>query len=159
MLRAATFGDLPRLYEIVEEMHVRSGYAKRGIELSSTLVRSRLNEGIRRRGDHAGNTRLDVIETGAGVQAFMLSLLQPIYGIGVGLEAQDVLLCASKKAPKLSSRVLIDGYLDWALKNERVRDVYLSWTDIAGVDGKRLSKLYQQRGFQRCGEIWKREGR
>jgi hypothetical protein len=34
MLRAATFGDLPRLYEIVEEMHVRSGYAKRGIELS-----------------------------------------------------------------------------------------------------------------------------
>jgi GNAT superfamily N-acetyltransferase len=122
------------------------------------LVRSRFNEGIRRRGDHAGHCRLDVIEKD-GVQAFMLSVLQPIYGIGVGLEAQDVLLCASKKAPKLSSRLLIDSYLEWALGNERVRDVYLSWTDIAGVDGKRLSKLYQQRGFQRCGEIWKREGR
>ena len=149
-------GDLPRMREIVAEMHVRSRYAERGVELSDSLVNSRLLEGIRRNGGlHAGCTLLNVIDKG-GVHAFMLAVLQPVYGIGVGLEAQDVLLCAAKKAPQLSSRLLIDSYIAWASGNHRVKDIYLSWTDIAGVDGRKLSKLYQSRGFQRCGEIWKR---
>lgn len=156
MLRAATMGDLPRLCEIMEEMHVRSAYAERGIELSLELVRRRMIEGIRRHGgSHVGCTLLNVIDKG-GVQALMLGVLQPIYGIGVGLEAQDVLLCGSKKAPKLSANLLVDAYLEWASVNARVRDIYLSWTAIAGVDGKKLAKLYQRRGFQRVGEIWKR---
>jgi hypothetical protein len=72
MLRPATTADMPGLYALVEEMHDRSGYAKRGIELSPTLVRSRLMEGIRKNGgSHAGSTLLNVIDKG-GVQAFML---------------------------------------------------------------------------------------
>jgi GNAT superfamily N-acetyltransferase len=156
MLRPAAMGDLPALYAITEEMHVRSRYAERGVELSPNLVKSRLLEGIRRNGgEHSGCTLLNVIDKD-GVKAFMMGLLQPVYGIGVGLEAQDVMLCAAEKAPKISAALLVNAYVEWALHNPRVKDIYLSWTDIAGVDGKRLSKLYQRRGFQRCGEIWKR---
>jgi hypothetical protein len=156
MLRPATTGDLPALYAIMEQMHVRTGYARRGIELSPNLTRSLLLEGVRKNGgQHAGSMSLNVIDKD-GAQAFMLGILQPVYNVGVGLEARDVLLCAAKKAPSISAALLINAYLDWALPNARVKDVYLSWTDIAGVDGKKLSKLYQRRGFQRCGEIWKR---
>lgn len=156
MLRPATTADMPRLYALVEEMHDRSGYAKRGIELSPTLVRSRLMEGIRKNGGlHAGSTLLNVIDKD-GVQAFMFGLLQPVYGIGAALEAVDVMLCSTAKAPKTSAALLVRAYVEWADKNERVKDIYLSWTDIADVDGRKLGALYQRRGFQRCGEIWKR---
>jgi hypothetical protein len=136
MLRPATTADLPRLYALVEEMHDRSGYAKRGIELSPTLVRSRLMEGIRRRGSHVGSTLLNVIDKG-GVQAFMFGLLQPVYGIGTALEAQDVMLCASSRRRSFRRGLLVNAYVDWATSNERVKDIYLSWTDIAGVDGRK----------------------
>lgn len=159
MLRAATTGDLPRLYELVAECHARTEFAARGIELSPTLTRSMLMEGIRRHGgQHVGGTLLNVIEYRGRVEALMLGLLQPIYGLCVGLEAQDRILFASAKAPKLSTGLLIDGYLAWAKAAPKVHDIYLSWTDVAGVDGRRLAKIYQRKGFQRCGEIWKSGG-
>lgn len=160
MIRAATTADLTRLYDLVVEMHGRSVFAKRGIDLSPNLVRSVLMDGLRKHGgEHAGSTLLNVIDRGQGVEAFMLGLLQPIYNVCLGLEAQDYFLYASAKAPGLSAALLIDGYLAWTLPNERVRDIMLSWTDVVGVDGRKISRLYQRKGFQRCGEIWKRGAR
>lgn len=157
MIRPATTGDLPRLYEIMVDVYHRTPYAKAGIEMSPTLTRSLLMEGVRRNGGlHVGGTSLNVIEKDGKVEAFMLGQLQPIYGIGVGLQAIDRLLCATKKAPKISSSILVKAYIEWAEDNERVKDIYLSFTNIAGVDGSKLSALYKRVGFQRIGEIWKR---
>jgi hypothetical protein len=160
VIRAATTGDLPRLFELVMDVHARSSFRERGIEPSPTIVRSTMLEGVRKHGgQHAGSTLVNVIEYRDRVEAFMYGLLQPIYGLGIGLEAQDFLLTTSAKAPKLAPALLIDAYLTWALACEKVRDIYLSWTDVAGVDGSKIARLYQRKGFQRCGEIWKRGAR
>lgn len=159
MIRRATPADLARLFELVVEMHSRSEFAERGIELSPTLARSMLMDGVRRHGGtHAGSTLLNVIEFRGQPEAFMLGLLQPIYSVCVGLEAQDFWLYASKKAPKLSPALLIDAYLDWALLNPRVADIMLSWTDVVGVDGRKLARLYERKGFRKRGEIFVRKG-
>jgi hypothetical protein len=78
--------------------------------------------------------------------------------IGIDLEAQDVLaLHHERSAPKIAA-CAADRELCrlGAPEPSRVRDIYLTWTDVAGVDGTKLAKLYQRKGFQRCGEIWKR---
>lgn len=157
MLRRATVSDLARLYELVFDVAAKSTFAARNINPSPNLVRSLLMDGVRKNGgEHAGSTLLNVIEFRGRIEAFMFGLLQPIYGIGIDLEAQDILLYATKDAPKLSTSLLIDAYVEWALAARRCRDINLSWTDVAGVDGTRLAKIYQRKGFQRCGEIWKR---
>jgi hypothetical protein len=157
MIRAATNGDLTRLYELVMAVHARSIFKERGIEPSPELTRRLLFDGVRRHGgQHVGSTLLNVVEFRGTLEGFMLSLLQPIYSLGIELEAQDVLLFTTDKAPKIAPSLLVDAYLQWAGPNPRVRDIYLSWTDVAGVDGGKLSALYKRKGFQRCGEIWKR---
>lgn len=157
MIRAATTADLQRLYELVMDVHARSVFKARGIDPSPTLTRRLLLDGVKRHGgEHVGATLLNVVEFRGQLEGFMLSLLQPVYSIGIDLEAQDVLLYTTTKAPKIAPALLVDAYLEWAEPNRRVRDIYLSWTDVAGVDGKKLGKLYSRKGFQRCGEIWKR---
>lgn len=157
MIRAATTSDLPRLYELVMEVHARSVFKERGIDPSPTLTRRLLMNGVQRNGgEHVGAMLLNVIEFRGAVEGFMLGLLQPVYSIGIDLEAQDVLLYVTPKAPKLAPGLLVHEYITWALRSPRVRDIYLSWTNVAGVDGGKLARLYQRKGFQRCGEIWKR---
>jgi hypothetical protein len=157
MIRAATSSDLARLFALVTEMHGRSEFAGRGIDLSPQLVRSFLFDGVRKHGgDHAGSTLLNVVEFRGVVEAFMFGLLQPVYLVCRQLEAVDFWLYATKRAPKIAPNVLIDSYLAWANGNPRVRDVLLSWTDVVGVDGAKLAKLYERKGFRRRGEIFVR---
>src|SRR3954465_304167 len=115
--------NLQRLYELVMEVHGRSVFKERGIDPSPTLTRRLLLDGVKRHGgEHVGATLLNVVEFRGTVEGFMLSLLQPVYSIGIDLEAQDVLLYTTNSAPKIGAALLIDAYLDWALPNPRVRD-------------------------------------
>jgi hypothetical protein len=159
MIRAATPADLPRLRELVEEMHERSEFKARGIELSSRLVQSFLFDGLRKHGgQHAGSTLLNVVDFRGQVEGFMLALLQPVYAVCTKLEAVDFWLFATKRAPKLAPARLIDEYLTWAQSCPKVVDIILSWTDVVGVDGAKLARLYQRKGFRRRGEIFVRAG-
>ncbi len=157
MIRPATPADLTRLMHLYRELHERSEFKERGVELSDNLVRSLLFDGVRKHGGpHAGSMFLMVAEKDGQVEAFMLGLLQPVYGVCVQLEAQDIALYATKTAPKIATTLLFGSYVAWASSSPRVVDIMASWTDVAGVDGERLTKLYRRRGFRRCGEIWKR---
>lgn len=160
MIRCATPGDLTRLFALVQEMHGKSEFAERGIALDERLVRSFLFDGVRKHGGQgAGSTQLNVIDRGNGVEGFMFGLLQPIYSVCRGLEAIDFWLYATAKAPKIGPARLIDFYLDWALDNPKVKDVLLSWTDVVGVDGRKIARLYERKGFRKRGEIFVRGGR
>jgi hypothetical protein len=157
MIRPATSTDLTRLFALVVEMHGRSEFAGRGIDLSHQLVRSFLFDGVRKHGgSHAGSTLLNVVEFRGEVEAFMFGLLQPVYSVCKQLEAVDFWLYATKRAPKIAPGLLIDAYLAWADANPKVRDILLSWTDVVGVDGGKLAKLYERKGFRRRGEIFVR---
>ncbi len=157
MIRPATTADLATLFEMVGQMHSESEFLKRGIQLSPALVRSFLINGVQRHGaQHAGSTLFNVVERGGEIQGFMLGLLQPVYCVCLDLEARDFWLYCTKKAPKIAPGLLVDRYIAWAESNPKVKDIILSWTDVVGVDGAKIGKLYRRKGFQRRGEIFVR---
>jgi hypothetical protein len=160
MIRPATPADLPRLYELVLEMHARSEYARRGIGVDEASARSILKDGVYRNGrTNNGGTLLNVVEFRGEVEGFMLGLLQRVYTIGDRLEAQDYWLFTTKRCPRVGWGKLVDAYLAWALNNPKVADVRASWTDAAGVDGEKLGRIYEKKGFRRCGAIYTRESK
>lgn len=157
MLRAATLSDLPRLFELMQQTHAKSKYAKQGIALDETCVKSLLLDGVRRHGgQHNGSTLLNVIEKNGVVEGFMFGLLQRIHSVCNRMEAMDFWLCTSPKAPKIGVGKLLDAYIEWADTNPKVAEISLSWTDAVLTDGGVLGKLYERKGFARAGEIWKR---
>jgi len=159
MLRAATISDLPRLSQLVLEMHGRSEFVRRGIGVSEPAAKALLRDAVVRNGrTNDGGTLFNVVEKDGEIEGFMLGILQRVHHIGNRLEAQDFWLYCSPKAPLRASARLIDAYVAWALENPKVADIVLSWTDAAGADGEKIGKLYASRGFTRRGEIWKRAG-
>ena len=157
MIRPATISDMPRLLELVMQMHEASEYPKREIAVSEPSAKAVLRDALARNGRmNDGGTLLNVVERKGRVEGFMIGVLQRIYGIGNRLEAQDYWLFCSPAAPRAASRRLLQAYVDWATGNPKVADVVLSWTDVAGVDGETIGKVYKRLGFERRGEIWKR---
>lgn len=159
MIRPATLSDLPRLLELVLEMHASSEFPARMIGVDEITTRSILMDGVMRNGrTNNGGTLLNVVERDGAVEGFMLGILQRVYHICNRLEAQDFWLYCSKKAPARASERLIDAYIEWAQANPKVADIMLSWTNVVGVKGEKLGRLYKRKGFERVGEIWKRAG-
>ena len=157
MIRPASMSDLARLHALVMELYRRSEFVDRKCEVDQARVRSLLLDGVRRHGgSHAGSTLLNVVEFRGAIEGFMFSLLQPLYSIGKDLEAQDFWLYCTKRAPKIAPALLIDAYVRWSESNKRVKDIILSWTDVAGVDGERLARVYRRKGFRKRGEIFVR---
>lgn len=157
MIRPASTADLATLFKMVGQMHSESEFYARGIQLSPSLVRSFLMMGVQRHGgQHAGGTLFNVVERGGEIQGFMLGMLQPVYAVCLDLEAVDFWLYCTKKAPKIATNVLVDHYIAWALAAPKVKDILLSWTNVVGVDGVKLGKLYMRKGFTKRGEMFVR---
>lgn len=157
MIRRAETSDIPRLVELVAQMHGESEFARRGIGLDTKAVRSFILAGIRRHdGKSEGASLFNVAVFRGRVEGLMLGMLQPVYMVCHGLEAFDFWLYTTRRAPKLAASRLIDEYLAWALANPRVCDVMLSWTDVVGVDARKIAKLYERKGFRRRGEFFVR---
>lgn len=158
MVRAATLADLARLFEMVKAMHAGSKYAARGIGVDAATAKAILLDGVRRHGaQHNGGTLLNVAVKDGVIEGFMLGILQRIYFIGDRLEAMDFWLYVGPGASATDLPKLLDRYITWADDNPKVAEICLAWTDAAGVDGARLGRLYERKGFDRSGEIYKRE--
>lgn len=153
MIRPASTADLATLFNMVGQMHSESEFMARGIQLSPALVRSFIANGIQRHGgQHAGATLFNVVERDGEIQGFMLGLLQPVYCVCLDLEAIDFWLYCTKRAPKIAPNVLIDRYIAWAESAPKVKDIMLSWTNVVGVDGDKIGRLYRRKGFIKRGE-------
>lgn len=158
MLRPATLSDLPQLFELVTAMHGASKYVEMEIDVDPAAAKSILLDGVRRSGgQYLGATLLNVVEVNGRLEAFMLGILQRVYSIGNRLEAQDFWLFATKKAPATSIPRLTDAYIKWAENNPKVAEICLSWTDALKGSGESLGRMYKRKGFEKVGEIWKRE--
>lgn len=151
MIRTAKFADLPRLYELIVEMHGKSRYSGH-VSVHEQTAKSLLMNAIRKHnGQHDGCTWVMVSENGGVVDGFIVGMLDRVYHIGTKLAAKDMFLYATAA----DAGALIDSFIDWAQRNPCVYEINLSWTDaVAGAE--RIEKLYERKGFTRCGAIFVR---
>jgi hypothetical protein len=155
MIRPATFSDIPRLADLLEEMHAASKYAGR-VNVDRRAACALLQQCVtRHNGKHEGGAFVMVTETAGQVEGFMVGLLDRVYHIGDKLAANDVFLHASTKASKSAARALFAAYVSWAAENPKVVEIRASWTD-ALPGAERIAFMYQKVGFRRCGEIFER---
>lgn len=160
MVRAAKFGDIPRLTALVIEMHGASKYAG-AVEVDEKHAKAMFMHMIQRHGgQHDGATLVNVVENRDGqVAGFMVGMLDRVYHIGTMLAAKDVFLYVQKgRAGALDAGRLIDAYVEWATGNAKVHEVNLSWTDTM-PGAERVGALYEAKGFKRCGAIYERGAR
>lgn len=151
MIRPAKFGDIPRLAELMAQMHQASVYADR-TQVDPKYVKSFLMRFIQRHGgQHEGGTAVYVADNGETVTGFIIGLLDRIYHIGEKLMAVDVFWYGEGR----EMLKLLDAYIEWASAVPNVIEIKLSETDAIN-DGDGVRAVYARRGFRQCGTIWER---
>ena len=159
MIRAANFGDLPRLFTLVCDQHEASKYYP-DVGVDEPTLRSYLMQGVQRHGGtNSGSTCLFVEEHDGQVEGFVMGILERLYHIGDRLWSNDMFLVCTDDAPKMTASRLIDAYDAWAFNNPKVAKILLSWTDAIGTDGKKIEALYKRKGYHHIGGIWERAGK
>ena len=153
MIRAATPADLPRVRELVHDMHAASKYFGR-VDISHKALDDLLLTALgncRRNID--GGTHFNVSERKGAVTGFMIGILSRVYFIGNRLVAQDMFLNVAKSGSASDVLGLIDGYVAWASANPKVMTINLSWNDtLPGAE--RIVHVYRRKGFLRTGGIY-----
>lgn len=154
-MRPACFGDTRRLVDMLVEQQTKSVYA--GLVGVNTDVARKLIAGLigRHGNSYDGGSLCNVVEVDGVIEAFSIGVLQRVYLIGDRLEAVDVFLIATGKAPATAWRALRDAYLAWADQNHRVVQTILSHSDALPT-GARMSRSYAKLGFAKSGEMWVR---
>lgn len=157
MIRQARFTDIPRMVELVAEMHARSRYAAVS-DVDNLKVRSILTQSLQRDGGTgSGATRAQVaMDDGGKVQGFIIGILTPLYDIGTALLATDWMFYLSERGRPQDAFLLLDSVIAWADANPRVKIQRYGVMD-AIEDFTRTGKLYAKRGFRQAGAIWERE--
>lgn len=156
MVRAATFSDLAPLHALVMEMGNANKHFP-DVKPDEDAAKALIMQAVQRNGGkHNGGCLVNVYEHDGQLEGFMVGTLQRVHHIGNRLEAMDMFLYCTKKAPARAALSLVDAYIDWAEQNPKVAKIYLSWTDILGTNGEKLEKLYSRKGFHRTGGIFER---
>jgi L-amino acid N-acyltransferase YncA len=153
MIRPAKYGDVPRIVDLLKEMHAASKYAGHvGVDHKS--AHDLITQCVRRHaGQHEGATLVFVVERDGQVEGFMVGMLDRIYHIGDRLTANDLYLHTTKAAPPGSARGLFRRYMKWAADNPKVYEIASSWSDaIPGA--QKVGRMYQALGFEKCGEMF-----
>lgn len=156
MVRLATFSDLVALHALVMEMG-KSNKHFPDVQPDEDAAKALMMQAVQRNeGKHNGGCLVNVFEQDGALHGFMVGSLQRVHLIGNRLEAMDVFLYCAKTAPARAAMALIDAYIAWAEKNPKVAKIFLSWNDMLGIDGAKIEKLYERKGFHRTGGIFER---
>jgi len=155
MIRAAKFSDIPRMVDLLHEMHAASKYAGK-VDVSRKAAHALMQQCVTRHGgQHEGGALVMVAEHDGQVEGFIVGMLDRVYHIGDRLASNDVYLYVTDAASKLDVRRLLDAYVEWASGNPKVFEIRLSWTDT--MEGaEKIGDLYEKMGFRRCGAIYER---
>jgi len=155
MIRPAAFGDIPRLAELLGEMHARSVYAGRA-ELDVREAKALMLRSIQRHGGRrAGSTLVMVAATDGVVHGFLLGLLDRVYHVLGALLATDVFFYVDGHGDPRDARRLLRALMAWADTNPAVIEVRMGATGAIG-DWRRTEKLYQRAGMHQAGVIYER---
>ena len=155
MIRPAEYGDLPRLYDILEWASRQTHYYP-DAEIDEKYAKSLLMQSIQRQGTNCGSTHFMVTTSAGKVEGFMIGILDRIYHVGNRLEANDFYLICSQKAQYKAFEKLVDDYILWAEGNPKVATTKVSWTNALGVRKKWIERFYRRKGFHPIGGIWEK---
>lgn len=154
MIRAAKFGDLPRVAEILREAHERSIYA--GLTFDDAEAKSILMQGMQRNGQTNEGGACFLVAEGERVEGFILGVLQRLYHVHKELTAQDLFLVATKQVEPRDPARLIAGFRKWAFANPRVVQVEIGATGVIS-DFRVTGRWLQRQGMQAYGGIYRQE--
>ncbi len=139
MVRSSTYSDIPRICEILSELHQISKYA--GYQINMRQFKELCMESIR-----SGNNCLFVYEENGSVEGFLIGIIDNLYHVLREKYASDLFFCKSLTA-KGDATGLMAAFLEWAKSQPGVVSIRMGATDVVS-DYNKVSKLYD-----RCGMI------
>jgi RimJ/RimL family protein N-acetyltransferase len=148
MIRAARFQDIPAIYDMMIEGHVRSKYREIDAvdpkEAKGFLMNAIQRHGLKRE----GGTCVFITED---MDGFIVGILDRLYIVGTKLQAQDAFYYARLTAKPQAAFALLAAYLQWAESIPNIAVIRNSVTDIILGDTERVETLYRRCGFARVG--------
>lgn len=156
-VRAARMIDIPRLSELMAELHAASIYADR-TALDDKAFRRLCVQAIGAHTGRRGHGSLFVCEAAkdGAVEGFIIGAVQPLYLVCDGLMASDLLFYAGPRADKKDAGRLLDAFVGWARSVPGVLEIQAGVTS-AVIDHRRARKLYERKGFEVYGQMYRME--
>lgn len=156
MIRAAQFGDIPRLTDILIETHSRSVYAGK-VSVDEKEAKRLLVQSVQRNGMKGeGGTLFYVHEKDGRVEGMLILTFQRLYLIGDALMATDMFFVVTPLGDARAASMMLKRALMWCAKVPEIVDVYMNMTGVAG-DPARTGRLLERCGFKPTGTIYRKE--
>jgi L-amino acid N-acyltransferase YncA len=152
-IRPALFTDVPRLAELVGELHARSIYAGRA-EFDTKAAKALMMSSIQRHGFKTDAGTLVLVTEKAGVvEGFIIGVLSKIYQVLDKLVATDFMFYCSDRADPGDALKLLRRLVSWARKNPNVIEIVMALPSVV-EPWQRTAPLYERVGFTRCGALF-----
>lgn len=157
MIRPVTSADVSALVAVAEKMHAQSRYAAIGdldVGHTTALLTRAIQAQVLHGEPGASFLRLamqDGTPTGA-----IIGTLERVYHFGPVDQLRATDLLYYNAGNPIDSVHLLDAYLAWAYGQPGVIEVTAGVTDAIG-DHRRVAKLYERRGFERFGAIYRKD--
>lgn len=157
MIRKATFADIPRLVEVLQDGYQRSIYAGRG-EIDPREARTLFQHGIQRHGSPmAGGTQVNVAETDGRVEGFHFGMLDRVMHVGTVLTATDVWFVGTARMEATDAFRLLLAFVLWAEANPKVIEIRPADSGAIGdPQDPRKVEIYRRAGLVPVGMIYER---
>lgn len=155
MIRAPSFGDIPRLVEVIRDTHAVSTYAMRAA-LDEKEAKRLLMMFIQRNGMKGdGGTLFLVHEMDGRVEGMLILSLQRLYMMLDGLMATDIAFIVTPSGDPRAASDMLRKAKSWCAK-AGIKDIYINATTVAG-NPERTGRLLKRHGFQPAGTIYRME--
>ena len=149
-VRAAKFGDMPRLVELGREMHAKSKYADQ--PGNERVFKATFIEAIRLHVAGKGGC-LFVAEKDGVVEGYILGVVCRVYNVCDVYEARDMFFFVTDRADKRDAARLAKALIKWASGLPDVIEINMGATDAISDFG-RTEKLYQRLGMSQNGVLY-----
>ena len=156
-VRDANFADIPQIADLLVEAHGRSRYAGTDVQVDVREAKALLSRSIQRHGgERIGSTLVLVAQRDSFVTGVLVGVLDRFLGIETRMVASDLFFVCSPLVEPRDPERMLETFESWALQNPNVFEILLGAHD-AVVDPERVARLYERRGFRRCGYLFKKE--
>lgn len=154
-IRPATFSDIPKMTALLQDGYERSKYVDRGRVDAQEAKQLLLGAVQRMEVRGVGGACVYVAEKDGELTGLIVGMTERVYHIGDRLRATDLFFYTKEDAPKVTALALMKAFEAWATSNRKVIEIVLGVTDIVG-DPERLARVYEKRGYARCGVMLER---
>ena len=150
-IRAARFGDIPAIHEIMCETHARSRYVDI-CQVEERRAKALVMQAIQRHGgSNEGSTFVAVADTGDGLEGFIIGILQPLYLVLNILEATDM-FWITRDAHGATAGRLLKAMHKWVPEGVIIRQANTDAVSDIELSGR----IFEQRGMRLTGHVYEK---